>query len=327
MRIFILWFGASVALRAAAQPAIETYIKQHTFPVGAIDPDSTNFADLSPIGESIGDARIVLLGEQDHGDAPTFLAKSRLIRYLHEKKGFNVLAFESDFFGLNNGWRPRLTAEELDTLERRNIYGLWTGCDACQTLFYRYLPATQQTEHPLMLAGIDNQMRVPPLLKAVDSVVRALQLPVASGGNYESEVRPAIVNWGKNLKDSGLNRTYLGYLREIRAELAERQGTDGFWVQLIDNMMATDVELANRNNYVVSANTRDSAMASNLRWLCQSRYAGEKIIVWAHNYHISKYSGHYSEALLKQERTMGTVFTSDPVLEKQTYVIGFTSYE
>src|SRR5579872_422401 len=222
MRIFILWFGASVALRAAAQPAIETYIKQHTFPVGAIDPDSTNFADLSPIGESIGDARIVLLGEQDHGDAPTFLAKSRLIRYLHEKKGFNVLAFESDFFGLNRGWRPGLRAEELDSLERKNIYALWTGCDACQFLFFQYLPATQQTANPIMLAGIDDQMSSPPLFRAVDSIVQALSLPIASSGQYETRVRPAIMNWARNVKDSSLNSRYLDDLREIRAELAEK---------------------------------------------------------------------------------------------------------
>ena len=73
-------------------------------PIASIQPDLVEFSDLDAVGAAIGDARIVMLGEQDHGDGATFLAKTRLIKYLHEEKGFNVLAFEADFFGLNEGW-------------------------------------------------------------------------------------------------------------------------------------------------------------------------------------------------------------------------------
>src|SRR5690348_11659139 len=97
--LIVLLFPISIKAQG-----IEEYVRNHTSAIQTIDPDQTNFADLLPIGKAIGDARIVFLGEHDHGDAPTFLAKTRLIKYLHEQMGFDVLAFESDFYALTQGW-------------------------------------------------------------------------------------------------------------------------------------------------------------------------------------------------------------------------------
>ena len=108
---------------ARAQKIIKEYVSAKTVAINTIEPDSTNYADLQPIGDAIGNDRLVLLGEQDHGDAPTFLAKTRLIKYLHEKKGFNVLAFESDFFGLNDGWdKLRKEKPGIDTFILKNVF-------------------------------------------------------------------------------------------------------------------------------------------------------------------------------------------------------------
>eukprot|EP01136_Pigoraptor_vietnamica_P022309 Opistho-1_new@73276 len=54
--------------------------------------------ELRAIGNAIGNRRIVVLGEQDHGDAASMQAKAKLVQYLHEQKGFNVLLWEGDFF-------------------------------------------------------------------------------------------------------------------------------------------------------------------------------------------------------------------------------------
>lgn len=67
-------------------------------------------------------------------------------------------------------------------------------------------------------------------------------------------------------------------------------------------------------------------MARNLEWIARNKYPHEKIIVWAHNYHISKYNGHYPEDFLNNAQTMGGTFTSDSALADTTYIIGFTSY-
>lgn len=93
--LFIAFYGL-LSLNVFAQ-GIKKYVVENTKFISNIDPLSSEYNDLEPIGAAIGDAQVVMLGEQDHGDAPALLAKIRLLKYLHEKKGFNVLAFESDF--------------------------------------------------------------------------------------------------------------------------------------------------------------------------------------------------------------------------------------
>lgn len=65
------------------------WLQQHAAPIRSTDPADEDFADLAPLRAAIGKSRIVMLGEQSHGDGTTFLAKTRMIKYLHEKLGFD----------------------------------------------------------------------------------------------------------------------------------------------------------------------------------------------------------------------------------------------
>lgn len=127
--------------------------------IRSIQPYENDYADLEVIDKAIGDARIVMLGEQDHGDGATFLAKTRLIKYLHEKQGFNVLIFEGDFFALNHGWQVTPADEHQQrSFLYSNIYPYWSKCKECDDLLYDYIPQTYRTNSPLQIAGIDNQL-------------------------------------------------------------------------------------------------------------------------------------------------------------------------
>jgi erythromycin esterase len=144
MRILLFLVFCLFTISSDAQIAVQKYVKQHTVAIKTIEPDSLDFSDLTAIGSAIGDSRIVMLGEQDHGDAPTFLAKTRLIKYLHEQKGFNLFAFEGDFFALNHGWSNPDSKEDKEGLLRYNLPAALASCAEIKTLLYQYIPLTRQ---------------------------------------------------------------------------------------------------------------------------------------------------------------------------------------
>jgi erythromycin esterase-like protein len=324
--------------RAQTQTGIQDFVRTSSMPIRTISPDSTDFSDLDGIGNAIGNARIVMLGEQDHGDAPTFSAKTRLIKYLHEKKGFNVLVFESDFFGLNTGY-PSVSnrQDQVAGFLRRNIYPIWTACDACQDLFSSYLPGQSQKDNPLTIAGIDPQMILrysgTNLKRQLDSVLKKIDIPFIHSTSYTSGFLPLLDSLAKVQYFKTSTREDLvnmgNYLTEIRGQAADRLDPNDFWLLLLDNLIAETTEnklLKEKNKKKKGSGIRDAMMARNLHWLSERKYPTGKLIVWAANAHVAKFPSGNSRSAM-DHAIMGKRFTEDSLLLKQTYIIGFTAFE
>jgi erythromycin esterase-like protein len=334
MRKSISFFIALFLLTVAnAQTDLKRFVTQNTVSVSTIAPDSTDFADLDFIGKAIGSSGIVMLGEQDHGDAPTFLAKTRLIKYLHEKMGFNVLAFESDFFGLNLGFdKIEKNKSGMDDFLRKNIFPIWTYCNSCYNLLYTYIPSSYQTEKPLIVTGFDNQLTLDfssnHLVFHLDSLFQSLNLPVVKHPNYRSEILPLIDSLKYySFKDTSNYSKCENYLNQIKSQMADKLDENNFWMQIIKNLLSENKSYQlPKKDYVLSNNTRDAQMASNLKWLKEVKFPGEKIIVWAANVHVAKYIDSSGKDRRKMI-TMGSYFTDNDKYLNETYIIGFTSYQ
>ena len=324
------------------------WLRSNATPIMHIAPGSADFADLQPVGRAIGDARIVLLGEQSHGDGTVFLMKARLIEYLHRELGFDVLAFESGLYDMDLAWRRIVVGEAAGTAMRRAVFSIWTGSQEFKPTI-DYVERAARSGNPLELAGFDLQFTG---TASRDSLVTDLEgllarnaslLPADPGWQeFRAMLSGATSGSWYTTLPSEPERTRFGeMLAKVQADVLvlAQQGSDTkapFWVEVL---ASTADQVANFVDYAANGGQlsrpfsvrRDTRMARNLLWLANDPFRNRKIIVWAATYHIVRdieairlenpSSGFSYEGVV----TMGEVAAEQ--LGNDMYMIGFTAFE
>lgn len=312
------------------------WLKNHAQSI-SIDPGNTDYSDLQSLKQSIGDSKMVMLGEQSHGDGTTFEAKIRLIKFLHEEMGFDVLAFESGFYDCSKAWESFCNNENPETAGASGVFGIWSYSKEVQPLFH-YLAGQHAANTPLELTGFDCKFSASASTKFNDDLEskltlihsQTLQSPDWSGFRkqltslVENEFPP--VPKARELKafDSTLFKINQEFARATELPLRDQQ----FWIQECQSLKGLRemvwtyhgsplVKLATHAGKLISM--RDEQMADNLLWLKNVRFADKKIIVWAASMHI-QHGSHYGFLTIRMT-SMGTrVFEK---LGSDVYSIGF----
>jgi len=339
----LLLFAFSTFSFVYSQDVLERYIKDSVVIIRSIDPVDTLFSDLDLLGKAVGDSRIVMLGEQDHGDSRTFLAKCRIIKYLHEKLGFNVLAFESDFYALNKVWDSiSLNPSQVESTIMNNVFKVWTLCQQFKPVV-QYLTDQYQGNNRLQLAGFDNQLvgeySVANLESNLSNYITAKGISFSKDEKNMNRLKNTLISVytffysGKHIKSDSSMQMFsdLGILTDIIIQqLSPDPGNlNGFNMQTLLSLKAISMQMiyALNKDYFLADSIRDKQMASNLRWLCDYKYPNEKIIVWAANSHIVKSNSRLLKKKFAKPSSMGYIFTSDPAIQDKTYIIGFTGLQ
>jgi erythromycin esterase len=333
------------------------WLKQHAVPLRSIDPADEDFSDLEPLRAAIGDARIVQLGEQSHGDGATFHAKARLIKFLHQKMGFDILAFESGLYDCRKAWELLKAGTDPFEAVPSGVFGIWTASEQFQPVI-EYLGNVAKSDRPLELAGFDCQFtdsasrthlntdiaKVLDALgpQAITAETRAAFFEALTAMKQRQPALPSVLEMvAKSLKIAKANTEALDKEQKALAALgqalvaAQPSGAISaadlaFWRQYIESLQAESLKQWYMQTVPKQGgNARDAQMAKNLVWLAREAYPKRKIIVWAASFHLARNatSIQFSNGVTpyRDTPTMGHGVWKE--LGETTYTLGFVAAE
>ena len=316
------------------------FLKKNLVKINSID-DAKNNDDLSFLKDELDGVEILMLGEQTHGDGGTFLAKTRIIKHLHETQNFNVLVFESGLADMYRVWKMIQEGEADIDVFNYGVFPIWANSEQTVDLF-KYILEQSKTANPLIVAGFDmqptgNNMRAGKRYTEINNYLTSLI-------DFKEENYPLFTKAFKSLgfirskefnedKYKALEKEFLDIINSISKNDSSIDGK--FMMRYINNYFKTitlysKADLRQPSNTPHVFNIRDKVMAENFKFLKEEIYPDKKLIVWGANSHLGYGRGFlqgFNERAIQGKGMipMGQYLKID--YQDKLYTMAFTSYE
>ncbi|MNU85453.1 Erythromycin esterase [compost metagenome] len=327
----------------AASPKSQTqWFQQNAHEVKSLT--SEDYRDLAFLKPLLKNKTVVSLGENFHRVAEYSSAKTRLIKYLHEELGFDVIAFES---GMGDAAAVYENRDKLnpESMMAASLFPIWHSQETLE--LFKYIKEQGQGPHPLYLAGFDMQFNSYYLTQVIAEALAKIDMDKAKA--FAKMDKTAIDDHYKVLNSYGAftsnNPAFTNEIKQIFDQYEPQYTEILTFVQknrqaltsmYPDNPHKTDFiirSLKDRINFLKmplqegvegSYSFRDRLMLDNLEWQMKNVFPGKKVILWAHNDHLSKNT---SKILAKEDGKWVNSFTSigellHHKLKDKLYVVG-----
>ena len=253
---------------------------------------NNDFTDLAAFGDAIGDKSIVFLDELTHGEKEAFALKSRIVKYLHQHKGFEVLILESGLYDVERIWKN--TNKPIKEQAPGNIFYMYANDNSINDLF-DYIDIKRNSSSPLFLSGFDSRLSGiysnKDVVSHIEKTTKTL-LPKHHNFNWQSYTQLTqkvmmknTIGVNRQQQDEYFKQSYFLYDQLIEYKnKATGFNSPQYTAQLIRGiitMAETLWSLRRRDEH-------DIAMAENAHWLIDHVYQGKKVIIWGHYIHLNR---------------------------------------
>ncbi|RQP23675.1 toxin-activating lysine-acyltransferase [Piscinibacter terrae] len=257
--------------------------------------------DLHAFGEAVGDATLVVLGQQTHGCANAMTLKARMVRYLQAHKGFRVLALEGGSFDtartgelVDGGLRHEDAAQGA-------LFHMVAQA-SCMAPFFDYLDQQRARPQGLRLEGFHTKHTGVHAMSGLCDRLRQLLAPTHSmlfdeaGWQFFQRHAESAMRMDAAPPEPGQLERLAGMFRSLHDALKTLPEGDGegdgpllqspaYWRRTL-----TELERQGERYWGIRDDwvSRERWLAQSLLWLQRERYRGDKMIVWTHNIHAQR---------------------------------------
>ena len=290
-----------------------------------------DFIDLAYLWSFVGDAEIIALGESTHGTREFFELKHRVLQYAILRLDVRVFVLEDNQLAverINN-----FVLHNIGTVDEamKGLFAVWSTLEMRNMITWLHRYNFRNPDDPVAFVGMDIQN---PTL-ALDSLDRFL-------GRWDKELQTFSNNQLSNFKKHWQKSYY-----KDESILSE-------WVS--DTKLVYDNVLMQEAEWLAKATSdkemqrimwavqnarliyqcalsiesggfadRDKAMAENISWIKDKYYPGKKLLVWAHDSHVSRGDAKIAEHNYFNGNSMGA-YLSKKYGDKY-YAFGLFTYE
>ena len=265
--------------------------------------DTLSSADLSPLVDRIGDARVVLIGEATHGTSEFYRMRQLITRRLIEQRGFSIVAAEADWPDaehVDEYVRARAGKEDRAG-EAFSRFPLWMWRNAEVLGFVEWLRHHNDIlDNQALKVGFYG-LDLYSLYTSIHEVIRYLndvdpELAASARDRYGCLQpfrhdpalygRAVLSNRHKECQDDVMD--ILKRMLHRRMEYSAHDGESYLDASQNAHVVATAERFYTMMYYGApeSWNLRDSHMFETLQRLLAHRGDSSKAVVWAHNSHV-----------------------------------------
>lgn len=281
-KIFFIFFIFCVLSNAQNKKELtveqKNYILKFVHPLSSFEPTYSNDDDLKILEKFIGNSRIVGLGESTHGSSEIYKMKDRISRYLITNKEFNVFSLEANMpesfvmnkYIIDNDANPKKILNSM-------YFWIWQTDETLN--FIEWLKSyNENSKLKVHFDGFDMQYYFG-AVKQLKDVYEHSNFPVE-----EIEILE------KTLKERSRGiKSYNKKSQKIIGDLIEPIKQRGELISdlKMKNRFLLNIKIIVQSISLSTSVKRDLFMSENINRIAEN-YDNSKVIVSAHNSHISK---------------------------------------